>query len=135
MVHLSGAGQGDILATLLAAFPLMVAERERRAEQERLRQIEEQRRYELQRQRKLERDRFRRLLEHAGRWRDAELARGFVAELRAAIPDLSAVIDGRLVSEWLDWAEERASLHDPLANPLGVFESIAEVNSWTYRDT
>lgn len=125
----------DILATLLAAFRLMAAERERRAEQERLRQVEEQRRYELQRQRKLERDRFRRLLEHAGLWRDTELARGFIAELRAAIPDPSAVIDGKPVGEWLDWAEERASMHDPLANPLGVFESVADVNSWTYRDT
>ena len=124
----------DILATLVAAFPLMVAERERRAEQERLRQIEEQRRYELQRQRKLERDRFRRLLEHAGRWRDVRLAKAFIAELREAIPDPGAVVDEMPISDWLEWAEKRASLHDPLANPLGVFESIAEVNSWTYRD-
>lgn len=129
------ATAGDILATLLAAFPLMVAERERRADQERLRQAEEQRRQELQRQRKLERDRVRRLLEHAGRWRDAELAKSFVTELRAAVPDTSTIIDGKPVGEWLDWAETRASLHDPLANPLGVFESIAAVNSWTYRDT
>lgn len=47
---------GDILATLLAAFPMMVADREKREEAERLRRIEEQRRYELQQKRKLERD-------------------------------------------------------------------------------
>lgn len=125
----------DILATLLAAFPLMAAQRERRAEKERLWQAENQRIQELRRQRKLEQNRFRHLLEHAGRWRDAVLAKGFVAELRAAIPDQSAVIDGKSASEWLEWAETHASRHDPLANPLGVFESIAEVNDWTYRET
>jgi hypothetical protein len=35
----------------------------------------------------------------------------------------------------LYWDEGRASLHDSLANPLDVFESMAEVTSWTYRDT
>ncbi|QGP80289.1 hypothetical protein GL174_10900 [Sphingobium sp. CAP-1] len=125
---------GDILTTILAAFPMMVVERERRAEQERLRRIEEQRRYELQQQNKLEQGRFRRLLEHAGRWRDAELARNFIAVLREAIADQDATVGGHPLSEWLDWAEKRVSLQDPLANPQGVFASIADVKSWTYRD-
>lgn len=127
---------GDILATLLAAFPLMDAEREKREEAERLRQIEERRRYELQQQRKLERNRFRRLLEHAGLWREAELARSFVAALQASIPDSGVVIDGKPAAEWLEWAEARASLHDPLtSDPLDVFRSIAEVTTWTYRES
>lgn len=125
---------GDILATILVAFPLMVAERERRAEEERLRRIEEQRRFELQQQRKLEQGRFRRLLEHAGRWRDAELARDFLAALREAIADPDAIIDGQPLTEWLDWAEKRVALQDPLAHPQGVFASIADVKTWTYRD-
>lgn len=125
---------GDILATFLAAFPLMVAERERTVEQERLRRIEEQRRSELQQQRKLEQGRFRRLLEHAGRWREAELIRTFVSALREAVPDPDATVDGRPLGEWLEWAERRAALQDPLANPQGVFASIAEVKNWTYRD-
>ena len=126
---------GDILATLLAAFPLMVAEREQREKAEELRRIEAQRRYELEQQRKLEENRFRCLLEHAGRWRDAELARGFVAALRAAIPDPTIIIDDKPASEWLDWAEARASQHDPLASdPLDVFDTIADVTNWTYRD-
>lgn len=78
--------------------------------------------------------RFRRLLEHANRWRDAELARGFVSALRATLPDADALIDGKPVSEWLEWAERHAALRDPLANPQEVFESIGEVKSWTYRD-
>lgn len=123
-----------IVATLLAAFPLMVANREKREEAERLRRIEERRRYELQQQCKLERGRFRRLLEHAGRWRDAALARNFVAAFREVIPDPNIAIDGRPLNEWLEWAERRAALHDPLENPQGVFVSIAEVNNWTYRD-
>ncbi|WP_170825635.1 hypothetical protein, partial [Sphingobium sp. Ndbn-10] len=124
----------DILATILAAFPLMVAERERQAEQERRWKIEEQRRSELQQQRKLEQGRFRRLLEHAGRWRDAELAKNFVAALRESIPDPTATIEGLSLNEWLEWAESRIVLEDPLANPHSVFASIAKVNSWTYRD-
>lgn len=126
---------GDILATLLAAFPLMVAEREQREQAEERRRIEAQRRYELEQQRKLEENRFRCLLEHAGRWRDAELARAFVAALRAAIPDPTVIIDDKPASEWLDWAEAWASEHDPLASdPLDVFDTIADVTNWTYRD-
>jgi hypothetical protein len=126
---------GDILATLLAAIPLMVAEREQREKAEERRRIETQRRYELEQQRKLEENRFRRLLEHAGRWRDAELARSFVAALRAAIPNPTDIVDGKPASEWLDWAEERVAQHDPLASdPLDVFESISDVTNWTYRD-
>jgi hypothetical protein len=127
---------GDILVTLLAAFPLMAMARERAEERERLRQIEERRRYELQQQRKLEENRFRRLLEHAGKWREAELARDFLGALRAAIPDSTSLIDGKPAGEWLEWAEARASLHDPLqSDPLGIFETIAKVTNWTYRDT
>ncbi len=126
---------GDILATLLAAFPLMAVEREQREKAEERRRIEAQRRYELEQQRKLDENRFRCLLEHAGRWRDAELARGFVAALRAAIPDPTVIIDDQPVSEWLDWAEARASQHDPFASdPLDVFDTIADVTNWTYRD-
>lgn len=127
---------GDILVTLLAAFPLMAIARERAEERERLRQIDERRRYELQQQRKLEENRFRRLLEHAGKWREAELARDFLGALRAAIPDSTSLIDGKPAGEWLEWAEACASLHDPLqSDPLGIFESIAKVTNWTYRDT
>lgn len=126
---------GDILTTLLASFPLMATEREKRADAERLREMEERRRQELQQQRKRERDRFRRLLEHAGRWRDAELARAFVAALRDATADATALVDGRPATEWLAWAETYADRHDPLrSDPLGIFASIAEVTSWTYRD-
>ncbi|MDF0541232.1 hypothetical protein PX699_02660 [Sphingobium sp. H39-3-25] len=126
---------GDILATMLAAFPLMVAEREQREKAEERRRIEEQRRHELEQQRKLDQNRFRCLLEQAGRWREAELARSFVAALRAAIADPTVEIDDRPASEWLDWAEARASQHDPLASdPLDVFDTIADVTNWTYRD-
>lgn len=126
---------GDILATLLAAFPLMAAERERREKEEEKRRIEAQRRHELEQQRKLEENRFRCLLEHAGRWRDAELARRFVTALRAAVPDPAVIIDDRPASEWLDWAEEQTVRHDPLASdPLDVFDAIAEVTNWTYLE-
>lgn len=126
---------GDILATLLGAFPLMAAERALREQAEERERLAAQQRHELEQQRKLEQNRFRCLLEMASRWRDAELARGFVTALRAAIPDPTVLIDDQPASAWLEWAEERVAEFDPLASdPLEVFDAIAEVTTWTYRN-
>ena len=126
---------GDILATMIAAFPLMTKERERREEAERQRQIAEQRRQEEARQQKLNRDRYRRFLEHAGRWREAELARQFLAALRGALPEDAAEVAGNPVADWLAWIETSADLYDPLTgDPRDIFKSVAEVTSWTFRD-
>ncbi|KTR81558.1 hypothetical protein NS277_16475 [Novosphingobium barchaimii] len=124
----------EVAATMLAAFPLLVEQRKQREEAERQRIANEQRRYELEQQRKLERNRFRRFLEHADHWREAELARNFAAALRASITDAETIIDGRSAAEWLDWAETYADKLDPLADPRNVFTSVAEVHNWTYRD-
>ena len=51
---------GEIVATLIAAFPLMRETRERSEEQARLHQIEQQRRLEEERRQRLDRDRYRR---------------------------------------------------------------------------
>lgn len=56
---------GDILATLLAAFPMMAAAREEAEERQRLREAEERRRQILARELRLDRDRFRCFLEQA----------------------------------------------------------------------
>lgn len=126
---------GDIVATLLAAFPMMAAAREQAEERQRLRETEERKRQMLAQQLKLDRDRFRCFLEQAGRWREAELARDFLMALRAAIPDSSLEIDGRPAAEWLEWAQRHVQAHDPLAqDSSAVFRSIAEVTERTYRE-
>lgn len=124
----------DIVATIVAAFPLLAAERERRAEQKQQQEIEEQRRREALERRKLEDNRLRRLVEHADRWREAKLARAFIDALRSRISDPDIVVDGRTLREWLEWADEVTERRDPMADPARVFQSIAQVRSWTYRN-
>ena len=124
-----------IVATLLAAFPMMAAAREHAEERERLREAEERKRQMLTRELKLDRDRFRCFLEQAGRWREAELARDFLMALRAAMPDSSLEVGGRTAAEWLEWAQAHVQAHDPLTqNSSAVFQLIAEVTERTYRD-
>lgn len=126
---------GDILMTLLAAFPMMAAAREQAEERQRLLETEERKRQMLAQQLKLDRDRFRCFLEQAGRWREAELARDFLMALRAAIPDSSLEIGGRPAAEWLEWAQGHMQAHDPLIqDSSAVFRSIAEVTEKTYRE-
>ncbi|WP_293985652.1 hypothetical protein [Sphingobium sp.] len=126
---------GDILTTLLAAFPMMAAAREEAEERQRLRETEQRRRQILAQELKLDRDRFRCFLEQAARWREAGLARDFLMALRAAIPDSSLEIGGRPAAEWLEWAQAHVQAHDPLTQgSCAVFRSIAEVTEKTYRD-
>ena len=124
----------EIATTIIAAFPLMAEARVRREEAECLRRAEEQRRYELQQQQKLERNRFKRFVEHADHWREAQLARDFATAIRSTIQDPDTIIDGRPAHEWLTWAEDYAARLDPLSDPTGIFQSVAQVHQWTYRD-
>lgn len=125
----------DIVATVLAAFPIMAAAREMAEERQRLRQTEERKRQMLAQQLMLDRDRFRCFLEQAGRWREAGLARDFLMALRAAMPDSSLEIGGRTAAEWLEWAQGHVQAHDPLTqDSSAVFRSISDVTERTYRD-
>lgn len=39
-------------------------------------------------------------------------------------------------ADWLAWIETSADLYDPLiGDPRDIFKSVAEVTSWTYRDS
>ncbi|WP_248633972.1 hypothetical protein [Novosphingobium nitrogenifigens] len=126
---------GDIIATLLAAFPMMAAAREMAEKRQRLRETEERKRQMLAQQLKLDRDRFRCFLEQAGRWREAELARDFLMALRAAMPDSSLEVGGRTAAGWLEWAQGHVQAHDPLTqDSSAVFRSISDVTERTYRD-
>jgi hypothetical protein len=125
----------DIFITMVAAFPMLAAARERREEAERQRQIEERRRYEEEQRRKLEHNRFRCFLEFAQQWRDAQLARDFIVVLRAHPLPADQEIAGNSLSDWLGWLERYADRHDPSRRDAAqILEAVAAVHSWTYRD-
>lgn len=124
-----------IVRSLALAGPTLVKlsrEREdaerRRQEAERIRQIETERRQK-------ERNRWRRFGEFARQWEDAERGRRFLAAIEAQEHDRTLTIDGRPLQEWLAWARDQIEQHDP-ANAGGapVFDNIASVAAWTYRD-
>jgi hypothetical protein len=47
----------------------------------------------------------------------------------------TAMIDGRSVQEWIEWAEAWLQRADPTADGVGgVFKQVAEVTDWNYRD-
>lgn len=126
---------GEIIDAILAAFPALEELRWQREEEKRRHELDARRRSELAAERKLDRARFRRLLEHVGQWREAELARAFLAVLRETMPADAPAAGGIETSEWLAWAERKVEEHDRLASdPRSVLESIAEVTLWTYRD-
>jgi len=125
----------DIITTIIAAGPLLVEQRRQRDEAERQRRIAEQQRYEEQQRRKRDNNRWRRFIDIAKDWRELELARAFLAAVKQAEIDREKEIGGRKLGEWLSWAEERISTTDPInAGAETIFNSVASVNEWTYRD-
>jgi hypothetical protein len=103
-----------IVATLVAAWPLLVVQRREREEAERQRQIIERQRYEEQQRRKLEHNRWRRFVEIAREWRDAQTARAFLQALKTAEIDLQQEITGKNAADWIAWAEASLVHADPL---------------------
>jgi hypothetical protein len=125
----------DILATFVAAGPLLVQQRKDREAAEHERQLAEHRRYEEQRRRKRDANRWRRFRELAQDWHDLAAVRNFLTALRSMDATPGTAIDGRSVEEWIAWGDEWLQRADPTSNGVdGVFEQVAEVNDWTYRD-
>lgn len=125
----------DILATFVAAGPLLVQRRRDREVAERERQLTEQRHYEEQRRRKRDTNRWRRFRELAQDWHELAAVRDFLTALRSMDTASAAEIDGRSVEEWIVWVEEWLQRADPTAGGVdGVFKQVAEIADWTYRD-
>jgi hypothetical protein len=125
----------EIVEGVLSAFPALEELHRTREEEKRRHEREVRERQEREQERKRDQARFRRFLEYAGDWREAEIARSFLATLRTRLPSDAEVVAGIRVAEWLSWAERKIEEHDRLAgDPLSIFESIAEVTEWTYRD-
>lgn len=97
--------------------------------------LAEQRRYEEQRRRKRDANRWRRFRELAQDWHDLAVVRDFLVLLRSMDATPTAMIDGRSVQEWIEWAEAWLQRADPTADGVGgVFKQVAEVTDWNYRD-
>lgn len=125
----------DILATFVAAGPLLVHQRQDREAAERERQLAEQRSYEEQRRRKRDTNRWRCFRELAHDWHELAAVRDFLTTLRSMDTTSAAEVDGRSVEEWIAWAEEWLQRADPTAGGVdGVFKQVATVTDWTYRD-
>lgn len=125
----------DVIAGIMAAFPALETLRREREEDRRRCEAAARVRREREDACKLDVARFRRLLELAADWREAEIARAFVAALREKLTSNDADISGTDTAEWLDWAERKIERHDRLASdPASILQAIAEVTLWTYRD-
>jgi hypothetical protein len=123
----------DIVAGIMAAFPALEQLRREREEERRRSEIAARERRERENARKLDAARFRRLLELASAWREAELARAFLAALREQLPPGSSPVAGIETTDWLAWAERKVDEYDRLgSDPGSILESIAEVTLWTY---
>lgn len=125
----------DIVATFVAAGPLLVDQRRQREEAERQRQIAELKRNEERQRRKLDDNRWRRFVELALRRRDIEIAHGLLKALKMASFDSQQEVAGTSIADWIEWAESHLADDDPVNHGAdAVFQAIAEVTAWTYRD-
>ena len=125
----------EIVATFIVLAPVL-AERTRQREEAARRWEEERRRAEEERQRQREDDnRWRRFPEIASAWKQAALAREFIAALREGDPGTNELIEGRSLAEWMDWAEQRANALDAVGrDPDALFNDVGSVNAWTWLD-
>lgn len=125
----------EIVATFIAAGPLLAEQRRAQEERARLHAIAEQRREQERQKRKLDQNRWRRLVQIAGGWREVEVARDFIAAMRQLPVAEGRLVDGQPLEEWLLWAEKHLESANPLSHGVeGIFKDIAQVQSWTYRD-
>jgi|ERR1700730_1315893 hypothetical protein len=125
----------DLVATFVAAGPLLVEQRRQREEAERQRQIAERKRYEEQQRRKLDDNRWRRFIELAQQRRNAEIARAFLEALKTTNFDPQREVAGNSIADWIAWVGGRLSDADPINYGAdAIFEAIAKVTTWTYGD-
>lgn len=125
----------QIVATFIAAGPLLAEQRRAQEERARLHAIAEQRREQERQKRKQDQNRWRRLVQIAGGWREVEVARDFIAAMRQLPVAEGRLVDGQPLEQWLLWAEKHLESANPLSHGVeGIFKDIAQVQSWTYRD-
>ena len=122
----------EIVTTFVAAGPLLVQQRLER-EEARQRQIEEQKRQERRQAKKRDDNRWHLFGRFAKQARDVDLARAFLASLKANASDPTEMAGDKAIGEWIAWAEERIERDDPrLRNPKDIFSTLSAVSEWNY---
>lgn len=125
----------DIVATLLLAGPALVRMREEREEESRRRQEAERIRQQEETKRRKNRNQWRAFTEQADNHEKARRARALIEALQQLEADPAAVVGERTLAQWLSWAHDQANSIDPLTRGTdALFEEIAKVTDWTYRD-
>ena len=111
----------EIVATIILAGGI-IGERRRKAEAAAAEFEAQRRQREEERARQRQDDeRWSRFTGAALRWHEMADIRIFLETLKALPMDSSALIEGRTVVDWIDWAEQRMILGDPLRNGAGPF--------------
>ena len=117
----------DIVGAIIAAGPLLAEAAREREERHRRYEQEQAERRERQRRQEIDHRRWSRFQDHAENWRARARLLVFIEELRRRLQiEGDADIEGRPLSEWIIWAEERVLSLDPFQNGLkGLFETIS----------
>src|SRR5262249_39934543 len=105
---------GDIVVVLSLAGPILEEQKKRADEAARVRWEQERKREEERAKQRQDQNRLRRLIELAGHWEEACLARRFIEALEKLPGDPERIYGSRTASEWLTWARERCDAFDPL---------------------
>jgi hypothetical protein len=126
---------GEIVAVLVAVAPLLKVKRAAAEAAERKRLEEEHRRREEADRQRRERHRWRRFMELAKQWEEADAARTFLARLETLSPPNQDQPGERTHSEWLTWARSHIDTHDPISYGIkAIWNTLAQVTSWEYHD-
>ncbi|WP_417477268.1 hypothetical protein [Maricaulis sp.] len=119
-----------IVATLLAAAPIIEARRKREAEERREREAQATRQREIERLQRIDDNRWRRFLELAAEWEDVQRAQAYLAAVSAA-----ADIDDPDLTTLQDWVEQRADSVSPTSRGgSAILAELNAVNQWSYRN-
>ena len=126
---------GDILATILAAVPLLEAQRFEEEAMAARRREEEVRRAEIARQRKFAANRLAKFGQFAEQWARMGQMRALLAELEGTVADPAEEVTGQSLAEWMAWLREQIDRHDPSKVGLaGVCTDLAAVDEWWRND-
>lgn len=124
----------EIVGAIVAAGPMLAEEAREREERHRRYQQEQAERYERQWLQEIDDKRWSRFQKRAERWEERDRLLGFIAELRRRLElEGDAIVEGRPLSGWIAWAEERAEELDPFRQGLhGLFEDVTRSEYPTY---
>lgn len=124
----------DIVATFVAAGPLLLQQRLEREEEHRRFEAAAEMRREAERRRKRDDNRWHLFRRFASKAQDVAEARRLLEALKNREVDSSEMVGERSLAEWIEWVEQRILRDDPLLmEPKDIFISLAAVSEWNYR--